>query len=62
MGFDLVLYGATGFTGTLAAKYVNSEYGSSLKWAIAGRTQSKLEKVSTTDPNLTTANFSLPAP
>ncbi|GMI22347.1 hypothetical protein TeGR_g2886 [Tetraparma gracilis] len=45
MGFDLVLYGATGFTGTLAAKYVNSEYGSSLKWAIAGRTQSKLEKM-----------------
>lgn len=42
--FDLVLFGATGFTGTLAAKYLASKYGdSSLKWAIAGRSKSKLE-------------------
>ena len=40
--YDLVIYGATGFTGTLAAKYVSSFYGSKVKFAIAGRTESKL--------------------
>ena len=42
--YDLVIYGATGFTGTLAAKYVATQYsGGQVKWAIAGRSRSKLE-------------------
>jgi len=44
--YSLVVYGATGFTGTLAAEYVVRQYGStSLKWAIAGRSEAKLEKL-----------------
>lgn len=45
--FDLVIYGASGFTGRLVAEYVQQRYGNgdSLKWAIAGRSQSKLESV-----------------
>jgi len=42
--FDLVVYGATGFTGQLAAKYVAEHY-QSLRWAIAGRSASKLNAV-----------------
>lgn len=42
--YDLVLYGATGFTGTLAARYLAKQYrGQPLKWAISGRSRSKLE-------------------
>eukprot|EP00746_Dinoflagellata_sp_MGD_P082818 gnl/MRDRNA2_/MRDRNA2_32906_c0_seq1.p1 gnl/MRDRNA2_/MRDRNA2_32906_c0~~gnl/MRDRNA2_/MRDRNA2_32906_c0_seq1.p1 ORF type:complete len:408 (-),score=67.75 gnl/MRDRNA2_/MRDRNA2_32906_c0_seq1:13-1236(-) len=43
--YDLLLFGATGFTGTLAAKYVTKQYGSSIHWAIAGRSQSKLDQL-----------------
>ena len=43
--YDLVLYGATGFTGTLAVEYVVRQYGraSGFTWAIAGRSAAKLE-------------------
>ena len=43
--FDIVLWGATGFTGSLVAEYLLSQYGvhGSLRWAIAGRSESKLE-------------------
>lgn len=40
--FDLVLYGATGFTGRLAVRYVVATYPG-MKFAIAGRSQAKLE-------------------
>uniref|UniRef100_A0A7S2TZH4 Saccharopine dehydrogenase NADP binding domain-containing protein n=1 Tax=Lotharella oceanica TaxID=641309 RepID=A0A7S2TZH4_9EUKA len=44
--FELVLYGATGFTGRLAARYAAKQYaGKGLRWAIAGRNAKKLEKV-----------------
>lgn len=43
--FEIVVYGATGFTGRLVAEYLDSEYGSDLKWAMAGRSQEKLESV-----------------
>lgn len=45
--YDLILYGATGFTGTLAAKYLVKNYPK-LKWAIAGRNQKGLEKLQST--------------
>lgn len=45
--FDIVIYGATGFTGRLVAEYMNSQYGSNgkIKWAMAGRSMDKLKQV-----------------
>lgn len=43
--FDLVLYGATGFTGRLAALYLAKTYGKRFKWAIAGRRLDALKKI-----------------
>jgi len=44
--FDVVIYGATGFTGRLVAEYLQAEYGGSgLKWAMAGRSADKLAAV-----------------
>ena len=45
--FDLVVYGASGFTGRLVAEYLVKQYAndSSLKWAMAGRNQEKLAQV-----------------
>jgi short subunit dehydrogenase-like uncharacterized protein len=45
--FDVIVYGATGFTGTLVAEYLLRQYGvdGDLKWSIAGRSASKLESV-----------------
>lgn len=45
--FDVVVFGATGFTGHLTAEYLLSRYGlaDDLRWAIAGRSQQKLDEV-----------------
>ena len=45
--FDVIVYGATGFTGQLVAEYLMQRYGcgSTLEWAIAGRNPDKLEAV-----------------
>jgi short subunit dehydrogenase-like uncharacterized protein len=45
--FDIIVYGATGYTGRLVAEYLVREYGSdaSLKWAMAGRSADKLKEV-----------------
>jgi short subunit dehydrogenase-like uncharacterized protein len=44
--YDIVLYGATGFTGGLVAEYLASHQESEkIKWAIAGRSIPKLEAV-----------------
>ena len=45
--FDIVVYGATGFTGQLVAEYLAAQYkgDSSLKWAMAGRSKDKLASV-----------------
>ena len=40
---DIVLFGATGYTGSLAAEYMAKNFQTSLKWAIAGRSRSSLE-------------------
>jgi short subunit dehydrogenase-like uncharacterized protein len=40
---DLVLYGATGFTGRLAAAYLGAHAPATLRWGIAGRDPTKLE-------------------
>src|SRR5438309_825898 len=45
--FDIVVYGATGFTGQLVAEYFASRYrgDKELKWAMAGRSMEKLKSV-----------------
>ena len=42
--FDVIVFGATGYTGKLVAEYMKDEYGDdeSIKWAIAGRNMEKL--------------------
>lgn len=42
---DLVLLGATGFTGALTAEYLAEHGPSGLRWALAGRNRTKLEAV-----------------
>ncbi len=43
---DIVLFGATGFTGKLVAEYLARHGGArSVRWAIAGRNEAKLEAV-----------------
>ena len=42
---DLVLFGATGFTGGLTADYLADAAPAGLRWAIAGRSADKLEAV-----------------
>lgn len=39
--FDLVLVGATGFTGRLVSKYIHNQ-NTNIRWAILGRSQTKL--------------------
>jgi short subunit dehydrogenase-like uncharacterized protein len=44
--FDIVVYGASGFTGQLVAEYLASRYGGGdLAWAMAGRSLDKLAAV-----------------
>src|SRR6201996_8860699 len=45
--FDIVVYGATGFTGQLVAEYLAAHYKGDrdLKWAMAGRSLDKLKSV-----------------
>lgn len=44
--FDIVVYGATGYTGRLVAEYLAHHYaGQGPKWAMAGRSKAKLEEV-----------------
>ena len=45
--FDIVVYGATGFTGQLVAEYLAAQYkgDATLKWAMAGRSKDKLASV-----------------
>ena len=41
--FDIIVYGATGYTGRLVAEYLKTKTG--LKWAMAGRSADKLAEV-----------------
>jgi len=43
--FDLVVFGATGFTGRLVAEYLHLSGAAGARWAIAGRSLDKLAKV-----------------
>ncbi|HEX7358997.1 MAG TPA: saccharopine dehydrogenase NADP-binding domain-containing protein [Bryobacteraceae bacterium] len=43
--FDIVLYGATGFTGRQAVRYLTENAPTGLAWAIAGRDRKKLDSL-----------------
>ncbi|NUT26713.1 MAG: saccharopine dehydrogenase [Streptomyces sp.] len=43
--YDIVLFGATGFVGTLTAEYLAAHAPEGLRWAIAGRGKEKLERL-----------------
>lgn len=45
--YDIVVFGATGFTGNIICKYLTKTYGlnKTVKWAIAGRSVKKLEEL-----------------
>jgi short subunit dehydrogenase-like uncharacterized protein len=47
--FDIIVYGASGFTGRLVAEYLVKSYGgdTTLKWAMAGRNLEKLAAIRT---------------
>ena len=45
--YDLVLFGATGFTGGLTAEYLAQHAPATTRWALAGRNRAKLEAVRT---------------
>ncbi|MER7164671.1 saccharopine dehydrogenase NADP-binding domain-containing protein [Micromonospora sp. NPDC000207] len=55
--YDLVLFGATGFTGGLTAEYLARHAPAGLRWALAGRNPEKLARVrdrlTDVDPDLT---------
>ena len=42
--YEIVLYGATGFTGQICCKYLRDNY-SDLSWAMSGRNKEKLENI-----------------
>ncbi|MER8222201.1 saccharopine dehydrogenase NADP-binding domain-containing protein [Streptomyces sp. NPDC094143] len=43
--YDIVLFGATGFAGTLTAEYLAEHAPEGLRWAIAGRSEEKLARL-----------------
>jgi short subunit dehydrogenase-like uncharacterized protein len=43
--YDVVVLGATGFTGTLVVEFLSRYYTNRLKWAIAGRCKEKLQSL-----------------
>ncbi|MGW1957488.1 saccharopine dehydrogenase family protein [Streptomyces sp. NPDC001920] len=43
--YDIVLFGATGFVGVLTAEYLAAQAPEGLRWAIAGRSRGKLERL-----------------
>lgn len=47
--YDLIVFGATSFVGSLLCQYLASEYGigGKVRWAAAGRSRDKLEKLRT---------------
>lgn len=47
--FDIVVYGATSFVGQIMTRYMQAQFGDgSIRWAIAGRSRDKLQKLSET--------------
>ncbi|KAK3953363.1 Saccharopine dehydrogenase-domain-containing protein [Pseudoneurospora amorphoporcata] len=43
--YDIIVYGASGYTGKYTAQHITTHLPTTLKWAVAGRSRSKLEAV-----------------
>ena len=43
--YQIIVWGATGFTGQIVTEYIHNNYGSEIRWAIAGRNLEKLQNV-----------------
>ncbi|AWI32042.1 saccharopine dehydrogenase [Streptomyces sp. ICN441] len=43
--YDIVLFGATGFVGTLTAEYLAAHAPEDCRWAVAGRSRARLEQL-----------------
>ncbi|KFY86891.1 hypothetical protein V498_07354 [Pseudogymnoascus sp. VKM F-4517 (FW-2822)] len=41
--YDLIVFGATGYIGSLIARYLSANAPETLKWAVSGRNMSKLQ-------------------
>jgi short subunit dehydrogenase-like uncharacterized protein len=54
--YDIVLYGASGFTGRQTVAYCKQFAPSGLRWAIAGRNRSKLESVNSAGADVLVAD------
>ncbi len=57
--YDLALFGATGFTGGLTARYLSEHGPAGLRWALVGRNRAKLEAVAA---QLAEVDAAAPAP
>jgi short subunit dehydrogenase-like uncharacterized protein len=57
--YDLALFGATGFTGGLTARYLAEHGPANLRWALVGRNRAKLETVAA---QLAQIDSAVPAP
>lgn len=58
--FDVIVYGATGFTGGLVAHYLAEHGPRDLRWALAGRSRTKLEALRSDLARTSSALASLP--
>ena len=55
--YDIIVWGATGFTGKLVTRYLETNYSQgNLKWAVAGRNKSKLNSLGLSEENILIAN------
>ena len=44
--YDIIIWGASGFTGRLAVDYIyKNQNNSNLTWAVAGRNESKIKEI-----------------
>ncbi|KAL9630721.1 MAG: hypothetical protein Q9164_006276 [Protoblastenia rupestris] len=43
--YDLIVFGATGYTGKLTAEHITTHLPTDLKWAVAGRSETKLSGI-----------------
>lgn len=43
--YDIVILGANGYTASIIAEYITKEFRTDLKWAVAGRSATKLNEL-----------------
>jgi short subunit dehydrogenase-like uncharacterized protein len=58
--YDIVVFGATGFTGALTAEYLAHRAPATTRWALAGRNRDKLEAVRRRLAQISPASAQLP--